>query len=162
MEDANLFPDKRIEALLNGEAVVVRENRKAGQYVDTIAQWAEDAGLKVYCGRANFHTGHRKSKWLNPYSLQKLGRDEALRLHRETLSDELKDQVGELKGKALSCWCFPEKCREYPKLCVWVLAHAVKTGHLLNRSGYRIANWFRAATHSLTQRPFFSKLRMAR
>ena len=52
--------------------------------------------------------------------------------------------------------------REYPKLCVWVLAHAVKTGHLLNRSGYRIANWFRAATHSLTQRPFFSKLRMAR
>jgi len=51
---------------------------------------------------------------------------------------------------------------EYPKLCVWVLAHAVKTGHLLNRSGYRIANWFRAATHSLTQRPFFSKLRMAR
>ena len=52
--------------------------------------------------------------------------------------------------------------REYPRLCVWVLAHAIKTGHLLNRSGYRIANWFRAATHSLTQRPFFSKLRMAR
>ena len=51
---------------------------------------------------------------------------------------------------------------EYPRLCVWVLAHAIKTGHLLNRSGYRIANWFRAATHSLTQRPFFSKLRMAR
>ncbi|MFT7596313.1 MAG: hypothetical protein ACI8R4_003648, partial [Paracoccaceae bacterium] len=39
---------------------------------------------------------------------------------------------------------------EYPKLCVWGLAHAVKTGHLLNRSGYKIANWFRAATHSLT------------
>ncbi|MFT7596881.1 MAG: hypothetical protein ACI8R4_004223, partial [Paracoccaceae bacterium] len=30
---------------------------------------------------------------------------------------------------------------EYPKLCVWGLAHAVKTGHLLNRSGYKIANW---------------------
>ena len=67
MEDANLLPDLRIEALLNGEAVVVRENRKAGHYVDAVAQWAEDAGLKVYCGRANFHTGHRKSKWLgNP------------------------------------------------------------------------------------------------
>jgi hypothetical protein len=110
LEHANLFPDLRIEALLNGNAVVVRENKKAGQYVDTVAQWAEDAGLKVYCGRANFHTGHKKSKWLNPYSVQKLGRDEALRLHRETLSDELKDQVGELKGKALSCWCSPEKC----------------------------------------------------
>ena len=51
---------------------------------------------------------------------------------------------------------------ERPKVCVWGLAHAIKTGHLLNRSGYRIANWFRAATHSLTQRPFFSKLRIAR
>ena len=29
---------------------------------------------------------------------------------------------------------------EYPRLCVWGLAHAVKTDHLLNRSGYRIAN----------------------
>jgi len=29
---------------------------------------------------------------------------------------------------------------EYPKLCVWRSAHAVETGHLLNRSGYRIAN----------------------
>jgi len=51
---------------------------------------------------------------------------------------------------------------EYPKLCVWGSAHAVETGHLLTRSGYRIANWFRAATHSLTQRPAFSKLRIAK
>ncbi|MFT7594973.1 MAG: hypothetical protein ACI8R4_002299, partial [Paracoccaceae bacterium] len=41
------------------------------------------------------------------------------------------------------------------------MAHAVKTGHLLNRSGYKIANWFRAATHSLTHRPVFSNLRIA-
>jgi len=33
----------------------------------------------------------------------------------------------------------------YPRVCLWGLAHAVKTAHLLNRSGYRIANWFRAA-----------------
>ncbi len=72
MEDANLLPDLRIEALLNGEAVVVRENRKAGQYVDAVAQWAEDAGLKVYYGCINFHAGHKKSKWLHPDSLQKL------------------------------------------------------------------------------------------
>ena len=57
MEDSNLFPDLIIEALLNVEAVVVRENRKASQYVDTVAQWAEDAGLKVYYGRVNFHAG---------------------------------------------------------------------------------------------------------
>ena len=58
--------------------------------------------------------------------------------------------------------CLQKFAWEYPKLCVWGLAHAVKTGHLLNRSGYRIANWFLAATHSLTHRPVFSKLRIAR
>jgi len=52
--------------------------------------------------------------------------------------------------------------REYPKLCVWGLAHAGFTGHLLNRSGYRIANWLRAATHPLTHLPVFSNLRIAR
>jgi hypothetical protein len=31
-------------------------------------------------------------------------------------------------------------CAEYPKLCVCGSAHADLTGHLLNRSGYRIAN----------------------
>ena len=30
---------------------------------------------------------------------------------------------------------FHEKLGEYLKLCVWRSAHAVKTGHLLNRSG---------------------------
>jgi hypothetical protein len=52
--------------------------------------------------------------------------------------------------------------REYPKLCVWSLVHASFTGHLLNRSGYRIANWLRAATHPLTHLPVFSNLRIAR
>ena len=63
---------------------------------------------------------------------------------------------------------------EYPKLCVWRSAHAVETGHLLKRSGYKIANWFLAAYcyrqamlaslrgHSRTHRPVFSKLRIAR
>jgi hypothetical protein len=38
----------------------------------------------------------------------------------------------------------------------------METGHMLNRSGYRIANWFRAVTHSLTALPVFSKLRIAK
>ena len=59
MSNADLFPDLRLEALLNGETVVVKENRKGGKYVDQVAEWADEAGLKVYCGRANFHTGIR-------------------------------------------------------------------------------------------------------
>ena len=49
-----------------------------------------------------------------------------------------------------------------PELCVWGLAHAVKTAHLLNRSVHRIASWFLSATHALTHRSAFSKLQVAR
>jgi len=55
-----------------------------------------------------------------------------------------------------------EQARECHELCVWRAAHAVSAGHLLNRSGYKIANWLRAATHSLTHLPVFSNLRIAR
>jgi hypothetical protein len=51
---------------------------------------------------------------------------------------------------------------EYPKFCVWGFADADLTGHLLNRSGYSIANWLRAATLSLTHLLAFSKLRIVR
>ena len=46
-------------------------------------------------------------------------------------------------------------CREYPKFCVWISAHAVETGLLVNCSGETIANSFLAAIHSLTVLPAF-------
>ena len=42
--------------------------------------------------------------------MKKFGRDEALRLYKVNLDKDLKDQVAELKGKALSCWCYPDRC----------------------------------------------------
>ena len=44
---------------------------------------------------------------------------------------------------------------DYPKPCVWMSAQSVKTDHLLNLSGYRIANRFRAATHTVDPGPTF-------
>ena len=53
--------------------------------------------------------------------------------------------------------------RECHALCVSGLAHAgFRYGYALKRCSNRIANWLRAANHSLTFRPPFSKLRMAR
>jgi len=53
--------------------------------------------------------------------------------------------------------------RECPELCVSALTHAgFRYGYALKRSSNRIANWFRAANHSLTLRPSFSNFRMAR
>ena len=53
--------------------------------------------------------------------------------------------------------------RECPELCVSGLAHAgFRYRHALKRSSNMIANWFRAANHSRTFLPPFSKLRIAR
>lgn len=53
--------------------------------------------------------------------------------------------------------------REYPEFCVSCLAHAgFRYGHALKRSSNMIANWLRAANHSLTFLPPFSKFLIAR
>ena len=53
--------------------------------------------------------------------------------------------------------------RECPEFCVCVPVHGgFKYSHALKRSSNIIANWLRAANHSRTFLPPFSKLRMAR
>src|SRR6056297_1401788 len=53
--------------------------------------------------------------------------------------------------------------RECHELCVSGLAHAgFRYGHALKRLSNMIANWLRAANHSRTFLPPFSKLRIAR
>src|SRR6056297_386599 len=55
------------------------------------------------------------------------------------------------------------RIRECHELCVSGLAHAgFRYGHALKRLSNMIANWLRAANHSRTFLPPFSKLRIAR
>ena len=52
----------------------------------------------------------RPTKWGNPFSISKYGRDRALELYEGWLRAELKDRpdlLDELKGKNLACWCPP-------------------------------------------------------
>ncbi len=52
--------------------------------------------------------------------------------------------------------------RECHELCVSALSHAVfRYGHALKRSSHMISNWLRAANHSGTFLPPFSKFRIA-
>ncbi len=56
-----------------------------------------------------------------------------------------------------------KRIRECPEFCVSVPVHGgFKYSHALKRSSNIIANWLRAANHSRTFLPPFSKLRMAR
>lgn len=101
--------EKRIADLNAGKAVVVRMNKRKGSYVDPVAQYAHDKGLLTYCGDRVFYTGHEQSPWHNPFRSPKHGtRDEVCdRFEKEVLPNL---DVSPLRGRALGCWCYPERC----------------------------------------------------
>jgi len=67
----------------------------------------------VYIGRAVPRLGLPQSKWANPFRIGRDGtREECIEKYRAYLlgrSDLLED-LEELRGKVLGCWCKPEAC----------------------------------------------------
>ncbi|WP_429726407.1 DUF4326 domain-containing protein [Alicyclobacillus sendaiensis] len=67
----------------------------------------------VYIGRAVPRFGLRQSKWANPFRIGKDGtREECIAKYREYLLSrpELLEDLEELRGKTLGCWCKPAPC----------------------------------------------------
>lgn len=68
----------------------------------------------IYIGRnMSFYVpGTTKSKWSNPYSVKKYGRELSIEMYKQYITDskERTDQLDELEGKTLGCWCKPESC----------------------------------------------------
>ena len=68
----------------------------------------------VYIGRRMKRGGWDlpESKWHSPFHIDKgLTRDEAIDKYREYLfSSGLIDDIDELRGKTLACWCAPLRC----------------------------------------------------
>jgi hypothetical protein len=66
----------------------------------------------IYIGRANPTHSLPASKWANPWRVGEDGtREEVLRWYRNRVMDsDLIDQVQELQGKTLVCWCAPLPC----------------------------------------------------
>jgi hypothetical protein len=58
----------------------------------------------------------RPSKWGNPFSVEKYGRIECIRLYKQALWRKMKDpayramMLRELDGKTLQCFCAPLPC----------------------------------------------------
>jgi len=84
---------------------VVRIKRKGGEIVQD---------CDIYIGRACNMGGWRlkKSKWCNPFSVKKYGREKALEMYEEYVRNnkELMDSLDELDDKILGCWCYPQPC----------------------------------------------------
>lgn len=78
-----------------------------------LVHWLED-DEHIYIGREmEFYVkGAKGSKWRNPYSVKKYGRDECLQRYRQNIknSPELLHSLEELRGKTLACWCAPLPC----------------------------------------------------
>lgn len=62
--------------------------------------------MKVYVKGAN------KSKWSNPFYVNKFGRIKCLDMYEEYIRSNtvLMNSLDELKNRELGCWCYPEPC----------------------------------------------------
>jgi|WetSurMetagenome_2_1015567.scaffolds.fasta_scaffold18354_9 hypothetical protein len=54
----------------------------------------------------------RPSKWGNPFSIKKYGRNQCIEMYKEWIltQPKLLESLHELKNKTLGCWCKPNKC----------------------------------------------------
>lgn len=91
-----------LKRLRSGETIVVTLR---GPHNNLIA-WADAAGLYMRIDR--------RSPWGNPFELPSDGdRDTVIRNYEQhylPFKPSLLDQLPDLKGKALGCWCAPEPC----------------------------------------------------
>lgn len=86
-------------------ASVVRLRRRGGAVVQD---------CDVYIGRACYRGGWElpQSKWHNPFSVARHGREGALAMYRAHVlaSPALVAALPELRGRRLGCWCKPDAC----------------------------------------------------
>lgn len=91
--------------------VKVSELRKRG--INSFSKWKKKNNT-YYIGRdmTRFNSDITGSKWGNPFNVKKYGRDECLRLYEQYIRKHptLYDELEELVGKELGCWCHPQGC----------------------------------------------------
>ena len=83
----------------------VAELRKNGY--NSLEEWLKEEN-HIYIGREmSFYVkGAHKSKWANPFTLKKYSLEESLRRYEIHLhSSGLINDLEELRGMTLSCWC---------------------------------------------------------
>ena len=67
----------------------------------------------VYIGRnmSVYIKGAVASKWQNKFTVKKYGLTKCLEMYEQHIrNSELYDQLDELVGKELGCWCKPNSC----------------------------------------------------
>lgn len=109
----DIIEKKKVEKISEscGVVNVKKENLKKMGYND-FEHWAKDDS-HVYIGRnMSFYVkGAVGSKWANKFSVKKYSRDGCLEMYKEYIKkSDLYNELDELEGKVLGCWCKPERC----------------------------------------------------
>ena len=90
----------------------IRQSNLQEYGYEDLAHWLENES-HVYIGRkVRFVPASFQSIWANPFSAKRYGRAKCLELFKSYLQeqDDLMDNIWELDGKVLGCWCKPEAC----------------------------------------------------
>jgi len=95
---------------MNTQCVKVAELRKVHDDDIDLEQWM-DMPNNLYVGRngrvfidGNIFT-YKGSKWANPFKLKDYSLEKSLELYEKHINKKLINQIGELEGKTLGCFC---------------------------------------------------------
>lgn len=98
--------------VLGGETIVVNV-RKGGPH-RRLVPWLAEAGLLTYVGHSGPRHAWPASDFANPFVGLRDDRAEMVRRYRDWVTDHpallARIRGGELTGRALGCWCAPERC----------------------------------------------------
>jgi hypothetical protein len=65
----------------------------------------------IYIGRENKTYNLLESKWHNPFKLSECSLEESIKLYENHVREtDLYNQLDELEGLMLACWCKPKIC----------------------------------------------------
>ena len=92
-----------------------KELEKMFGYKNGLEEFLEASKDHIYIGRdmTYYVPAAVGSKWKNPFKLAKYDNDidKVLQLYKDHVRNgPLYDDLHELKGKTLACWCYPSPC----------------------------------------------------
>ncbi|KAJ3271477.1 hypothetical protein HDV01_006607 [Terramyces sp. JEL0728] len=92
--------------------ICVRKKDLNSRGINDFQAWLEMPDTEYIGRRQVYVKGTFNSKWKNPFSVKKYGREGCIKMYREMLlkDGKLMSELEELRGKELGCWCTPEKC----------------------------------------------------
>jgi len=94
------------------EVINIKKQHLIKKGYSSLEEWLQDPN-HIYIGRnmVCYVKGAVASKWKNPYTVKKYGIDQCLQLYEQHIvNSDLYNQLEELDGKVLGCWCKDDPC----------------------------------------------------